>query len=201
MDARIFGIDGTLLQSFATDADLFVLAVKEVLGVAEVDTRWASYRHITDQGIAREIIHAHAIAPTVERFAAIEYAFVTRLEAHIKANGGFKEVPGAKAYVAQLLASDRHYVAMATGAWRSVAILKLESAEFPVQGIRLATSSEHEDLVSIMQSAIESIPCPAETVTYYGDGVWDRTAAQALGWRFVPVGASLQGLASFFEAS
>jgi hypothetical protein len=36
-----------------------------------------------------------------------------------------------------------------------------------------------------------------ESVTYYGDAPWERVATAELGWRFEPVGPSLNGLASY----
>ena len=36
-----------------------------------------------------------------------------------------------------------------------------------------------------------------ESITYYGDAPWDRVATAELGWRFEPVGPSLNGLASY----
>ena len=35
------------------------------------------------------------------------------------------------------------------------------------------------------------------SVTYFGDGLWDKAAADQLGWEFVAVGPRLGGIASF----
>ena len=201
MDARVFDIDGTLLQSFETDCDLFVIAVKNVLGIREVNTDWSSYPHVTDQGVVLEIMRMNEIAPDQELLDAIEHEFVSSLRAHIETAGPFCEIPGAKEFVTRLVASDQHYVAYATGAWRTSAVLKLESAGFPVEGIRLSTSSEHEDRVSIMRSAMTGFLQDAESITYYGDGIWDQTAARELGWNFVPVGAALKGVQHFNDVA
>jgi len=40
-----------------------------------------------------------------------------------------------------------------------------------------------------------------ETVTYYGDGHWDAAAAKTLGWKFVPVGRKLNGLARYVSGA
>jgi len=40
-----------------------------------------------------------------------------------------------------------------------------------------------------------------ETVTYYRDGHWDAAAAKTLGWKFVPVGRKLNGLARYVSGA
>ena len=45
-----------------------------------------------------------------------------------------------------------------------------------------------------MSHAFKQLTAPFESITYYGDGEWDRAAAIALGWTFVPVGEKLNGL-------
>jgi beta-phosphoglucomutase-like phosphatase (HAD superfamily) len=197
MDARVFDIDGTLLESFETDCDLFVIAVRKILGVTEINTDWSSYPHVTDQGVVREIMRVNDIEPDQELIEAIEQEFVSSLRAHIDASGPFHEIPGAKEFVSQLVSSEQHYVSYATGAWRASALLKLESAGFPLDGIQVSTSSEHEDRVSIMRGAMAGIPREAVKITYYGDGVWDQAAARELGWSFVPVGSALKGIQHF----
>lgn len=96
MGARVFDVDGTLIESLETDRDIFVIAVKKVLGVTEVNTDWSSYPHVTDQGVVREIMRINDIAPSQELFEAIEQEFVSALKAHIDAAGPFREIPGAR---------------------------------------------------------------------------------------------------------
>jgi len=197
MEASVFDIDGTLLESFETDSDLFVVAVRRVLGVAAVNTDWSAYPHVTDQGILREIMRSNGIAPTRALFEATRREFVALLRSHIETRGPFPEIPGARDFVADLVAREGHYVAYATGAWRESALVKLVSAGFPVEGIRLSTSSEFEDRAGIMRDAVANPPAPLTRITYYGDGVWDRLAAAGLGWDFVPVGAALGGMSRY----
>lgn len=201
MEACVFDIDGTLLESFEKDCELFVSAVRKVLGVGKVDTDWSAYEHVTDQGVLLQIMRVNGIAPSDELLEATKREFVSSLRAHIDANGPFREIPGARAFVSRLMASGRHYVSYATGAWRESALLKLRTAGFPLDGLRISTSSEHEDRVSIMRGALAGAPGHIEKITYYGDGAWDRTAARELGWDFTPVGAALGGLRHFHGTS
>jgi len=194
MDAVIFDIDGTLLNSFEVEGDLFAVAVGKALNIPVIDTDWSTYRHVTDAGILAELLQIHRIASTPQLLATVKHEFLTALSAHIDAHGPFGEIPGAASFVSQLLASPDHYVAYATGAWRESALLKLCSAGFPTAGVYLSTSSEFEDRVSIMRGALAAAPAGIERITYYGDGTWDQLAVRELGWDFVPVGAKLGGL-------
>ena len=52
----VFDIDGTLVQSLAVDEACFVRAFAEVLGIEDIDTDWAHYDHVTDDGVTNQIV-------------------------------------------------------------------------------------------------------------------------------------------------
>lgn len=201
MDAHVFDIDGTLVDSYDADANLYAAAVCEVWGLASVSTDWASYRHVTDGGVLLEILQRHGIEPQADRLAETERVFVASLAQHIERHGPFGEIPGAVAFVSRLLASPGNHVAYATGGWRGSALLKLASAGFPVDGVCMSTSSEFLDRVSIMRGALPAAPTDIRRITYYGDGTWDQQAVRELGWEFVPVGAKLGGLSHYYDVA
>jgi len=76
-------------------------------------------------------------------------------------------------------------------------MIKLKSAGFPTRDIRISSSSEFENRVSIMAAALSEAPEGLTKITYYGDGAWDRQAALELGWQFVPVGRALGGIQDY----
>jgi beta-phosphoglucomutase-like phosphatase (HAD superfamily) len=197
MHAHIFDIDGTLLDSYDADADLYAATVCRMFGLDSVSTDWGAYQHVTDGGVLLEILQQHGISPDPEMLAATEHEFVAALEQHIAHHGPFREIPGAVSFVSRLLASPDHYVAYATGGWRGSALLKLASAGFPTRGVSLCTSSEFLDRVSIMRGALSAAPMGIERITYYGDGTWDQRAVRELGWEFVPVGEKLGGMTHY----
>ena len=51
-----------------------------------------------------------------------------------------------------------------------------------------------------MENALRQLGHRFETITYHGDGAWDREAALSLGWNLVPVEVELGGITRF-EAS
>ncbi len=197
MHAVLFDIDGTLLQSAAVDDALYQEAVGKVLGAVRLRPTLHDYEPVTDTGILEQILIDNGISddPIVE----VRTLFVHLLEQHIDRHGPFLEVPGATDYLRILDRSARHAVALATGGWRESATLKLESAGLAWDGFPLASSNDHRERTSIMQLALSRLGNEFETITYYGDGVWDRKACDALGWNFVPVGAELGGLESYFD--
>lgn len=199
MHAVVFDIDGTLLDSFDVDGMLFEQAIATVTGVTDIDTNWGNYRHVTDRGILGEILNRPGSRFDEAIFDAVERELVRLLETHIEAHGAFPEIPGAKKFVARLLADDRYYVAYATGASRGSALTKLRSAGLPIDGITLSTSSDAESRTVIMKNAVEAAPDVCSRISYFGDGQWDQKATGELGWEFVPVGADMGGLVDYAE--
>lgn len=51
--AAIFDIDGTLVESSGFEDELYVAAVRDVLGDVCIRESWSTYRHVTDTGILR----------------------------------------------------------------------------------------------------------------------------------------------------
>lgn len=197
MEAVVFDIDGTLLESAATDDALFLTAVRQVLGKVTVRASWGLYTQFTARGIVTEILRDNGLAVTPPTLAAVRDRFVASVGDYLAMHGPFPEVPGARAFVAALQNSAVHRVAYATGGWHGAAVLKLSTAACPVDGVPLAASDDCIDRQRIMLHALRQLDGPFEAVTYYGDGHWDAVAAQALGWQFVPVGSTLGGLTAF----
>jgi beta-phosphoglucomutase-like phosphatase (HAD superfamily) len=197
MQAIIFDIDGTLLDSFDTDAEMFTHSIRHVLGDVRIREKWGMYEHVTDNGILAGIAQDNGLTMTPAIARAIEDDHLARLTHHVETRGPFREIPGARNYVSGLMQRSDVCIAYATGAWRTSALLKLTSAGFPLQGIPLATSDDHHERAYIMRHALSQLPQPVKSITYYGDGEWDRTATSHLGWNFVPVGAKLGGLTRF----
>jgi phosphoglycolate phosphatase-like HAD superfamily hydrolase len=197
MNAVILDIDGTLIQSSEVDADLYVAAIRAVLGDVRMRDSWREYRNVTDRGILEEIIEDNLLPRMSATVDAVRDHFVESVSRHVERHGPFTEVPGAKQFVRGLQASSSHRVAYATGGWSASALLKLRTCGFPLQGIPLASSDDDPDRKAIMRHALRQLGGESDFVTYYGDGEWDEAAARDLGWTFVPVGEKLGGLRAF----
>jgi len=197
MDAVIFDIDGTLLHSAAVDDALYREAVRTVLGDVHLRPSLHDYPTVTDTGILRQIFSDNDVEDADGTLDEICSTFVGLLQAHVDEHGPFVEVPGAREFLDALRASPTHAVAMATGGWRQSAEFKLASARFDVADIPLATSNDHHERTTIMEIALRGLGSEFDSVTYYGDGPWDRHACEQLGWAFVAVGPELGGIESF----
>jgi len=197
MHAVIFDIDGTLLKSASVDDELYRSALQRVLGPMRFRESLSDYDHVSDSGILAQVIDDNQFSALQSPAPQIISYFVESLQNYITSNGPFLEIPGARRFLKGLRASPKHYVALATGGWRASAILKLESADFDLDGIGLFTSDQEYDRSRIMLSALDRPESDYSSITYYGDGPWDRTACKRLGWKFVAVGRSLGGLESY----
>ena len=197
MHAVVFDIDGTILQSAAVDDDLYRDAVLSVLGRVRLRPSLTDYDYVSDSGILSQILIDNALGNNADLVSAVKSQFVKALSAHIDANGPFVEVPGAKRTLQRLTRSADHCVAIATGGWRDSALLKLQTAGFGEIDIPIATSDDARDRKEIMRIALSRLGSTFSSVTYFGDGPWDRDATSALGWRFVAVGPGLGGLVNY----
>ena len=201
MDAIIFDIDGTLLHSAAVDDALYRQAVADVLGDVRLRTTLHEYDYVSDTGVLQQVFADNGLTASRDAEEAIRSTFVNLLEAHVNAHGPFEEIAGARAMLEALVESPAHGVAMATGGWRQSAELKLRSAGFDYSRIPLATANDHFERTAIMEVALERLGGRFESITYYGDGPWDRDACARLGWEFVAVGPHLNGLEHFLDVT
>jgi phosphoglycolate phosphatase-like HAD superfamily hydrolase len=193
VNLAVFDIDGTLLNNLAGEDACYAQALREQLALADLDTNWVSYEHVSDDGIATEAYaRAYGRAPTAAlRTATIEH-FVALLRAAHVSSAPLVARRGAHELLAALPACG-WAVALATGAWRRAAEYKLAAAGLPVDDVPLATSEDGPARVAIVTRAIARAQAQwgvseFARVLSIGDGVWDVRAAQDLHLPFVGVG-------------
>ena len=197
--ATIFDIDGTLLQSAGVDDDLYKNAVQSVFHGAFLRPALSDYDYVSDSGILSQIMIDNSIPDDPELASRVKSNFIGFLKAHIAKHGPFPEVPGAKNILKKFRESPDHAVAIATGGWRESARLKLETAGFGELAYPIATADDAYDRKAIMRIALAQLSGSFSTITYFGDGPWDRDATSGLGWKFVAVGSALGGLESYYD--
>jgi FMN phosphatase YigB (HAD superfamily) len=197
MRAAIFDIDGTLLDSYGIDNSMYADAVRTALGSVVIRDTWDKYARVTDTGVLADICSDNALVYDVSVSRAVMNVYLGFLRSHTEAKGPYREIPGALQYLTDLRSRLDVRVAYATGGWRATAEHKLTSAGFPLVGIPLASADDYQDRAQIMLHALNQLEGPFTSVTYFGDGLWDRVAAAQLGWEFVAVGPKLGGLSEF----
>jgi phosphoglycolate phosphatase-like HAD superfamily hydrolase len=187
----IFDIDGTLTQTMKADEECFVRSLAEVCGFQDVDADWSRYKHATDSGVFHEIHEARTGRhPSPIETSRFRQHFVELL-ARVSSDAPFAAVKGAPLLLSCLADSAEHRVALATGAWRDSARLKMASAGLCYDDYPAASSDDAFDRESIirlsMQRATERYGRCRSTV-YVGDGVWDARACRNIGVPFIGVG-------------
>ncbi len=182
----VFDLDGTLLRSSKPDSDAFERAYLEIfcvqIGRADVE----SCRHHTDLGIVNEMWERQRgrrpvdseIAPLHDRFMAI----LSDLLPH----GPALQALGASALLDELRRRGIA-TAIATGAWRASADLKIQRAELDAAGIPIATCDRLESRAAIVRQAISLLPPVGGRTVLVGDGPWDVACARELGHPFIGV--------------
>jgi phosphoglycolate phosphatase-like HAD superfamily hydrolase len=201
MNLVMLDIDGTLTQSYEYDQEIFGLAIGEVLGCPPVDADLNEYIDKTSAGVTQEAIQRiTGRSPEVQQIEEVKRRVLWRIEQmHQESPGVFAEIPGAACFLQRLRSLDGTGITIATGCWRSEALLKLLASGLIVDGIPLASSDDDQNRQRIMEIAAERArifyACPGfERVIYVGDGPWDLQEARLLGYGFIGIGPRVQAL-------
>ena len=194
--AVIFDIDGTLVDSNDVDGRCYKEALIEELGPVQFREDWSRYPHVTDQGCLIDVLKDNEIVYSPSHVERVKDRFFAKIRAHAREQG-FHAMEGAVDFFQTLRNSPSFRLALATGAWRKSALIKLASASIEHAGVPLFASDDHHSRVEVMRLAHDALGNGLDGVTYYGDAPWDGLAVAALGWHFEAVGSSLNGLKSY----
>lgn len=202
MHLILFDIDGTLVDSHEFDAELYVRAVREVLGM-EIGDDWSTYRNVTDGGILDEIIDGAGLSSDRTRIhREVKDTFAGLVSEYLEEQGGrLPEIPGAGAFLARLRSCPGVAVGLATGGWEETARMKLKAARLGANELCLASGSDALARVEIMQIAARRAlnGATAGRTTYFGDGVWDKRASEKLRYQFIAIGDNVEHPSQFAD--
>ena len=190
----IFDVDGTLVGSYELEGECFAAAFDDALGITDIDLDWARYDHVTDPGIATQIIRERkGREPSAGELARLQAAFRVRLAEAAGRDGAFAAVFGAAGLLAALRARADWALALATGAWREAALFKIGRSGLDVHGLPAAYGEDGPSRQSIVSAAIARARAQAGVddfrhIVCVGDGVWDVHTATGLGLPCIGIG-------------
>ena len=194
----ILDLDGTLVQSYELDGECFVAAFDDALGIADVDTDWARYDHVTDPGIAAQIIRERrGREPGAGELARLRSAFCTQLAEAAGRDGAYGALPGAAGLLAALRARPDWALALATGAWREAARIKIGRSGLDLGPVPAAYGEDGPSRHDIVGAAIARAKEQTGVdgfghIVCIGDGVWDVSTATDLGLPCIGIGSGLR---------
>ena len=191
----MFDIDGTLTATTGVDARCFVQAVNDLFHITDVDTDLTSYKNVTDEGIAEEVIQRHTGRVATEKeLSDLKKHFVELLREEVSSNPTlFYPIEGAGEILEELVSHHDMEISLATGGWRESAILKLEAAGLDTKSLPMATSSDalsREEIMILSEKRAQKAYHihSFDSVVYVGDGIWDVRSACSVGYHFIGVG-------------
>ncbi len=205
MKLVLFDVDGTLSLTTGVDRGCYVRAFA-ALGIEGIDTDWSSYPSCTDWSIGAEILARDGRQATEEELARARERLVAELDATLaREPAAFAAVPGAASALERVRREPGWAVAVATGAWRGSAEVKLRGAGLDLSWASWGTSDDAPDREGILGAAIERAQtahgiASFERIVSIGDGSWDVTTARTLGIAFIGVAAGDGSLAELQAA-
>jgi len=192
MNAIIFDIDGTLIESMDFDSILYKRAVKNILGDVFIHSDWNSYVNVTDVGILCEILKDNGYENSNIYKNAIRIEFGKLIEEYLIKNR-INSIPGAIDLIKRIKNESNFVLGIATGGWGHTACLKLTAAGFGILGIPMCSSDDSIDRIEIMKKCLSIMGNDFDKICYVGDGEWDIIATQRIGWDFIGVGHRIEG--------
>jgi phosphoglycolate phosphatase-like HAD superfamily hydrolase len=185
----IFDIDGTLTATSDSDVLCYGRAFEKCFGFPPASLDWHDYEHVTDSGVAGEILEsARGRFIDEEEIARFEKQFLFEIEQEYASNPeGFREIAGAVKMLEALSLMDEYQVALATGGMRATALFKLAQAGIDGQAYPAAFSNDDIQRSGIVRKAVERSGGRIEDAISVGDGLWDLRTAEELGIPFVGI--------------
>lgn len=204
--AAIFDIDGTLVESSGFEDDLYIAAVRDVLGDVCIRKAWNTYRHVTDSGILHQIMEENRIRGEDrirdgDRIREVRSRFGDLVSQYFRDGGVCNPTIGAIELIDELRAAPGFAVGFATGGWGHTARMKLEHAGFNLEHAVLVSSDDGLERTAIMQKCLDILDAKGNSfhrIVYVGDAEWDVRATRELGWHFIGVGPRLKGRCEYW---
>ena len=188
----IFDVDGTLVYSNRVDSQCFADTYQAIYKQPFPSIDWTRYPHVTDTSIFSAVIEEQ-FQRQVEQEEIDHFTdhFVEALRRkRMTEPESFQVVPGARAAVERLLATDGYTVGIATGGWKRPAQLKLRHVGIPQEELFFSGADgkiTRESIIEEVISGVKEASIAYERVVYIGDAIWDVQTTRNLQMDFVGI--------------
>lgn len=190
MQLIIFDLDGTILDSVNADDKCFIQTFNDLYEINLRNTDWNDFRNVTDTGLTIEIFEKHLNRkPKKEEREDVKAYFKNLLGDHTQQ---FTEIDKSLSFIELVAIQSDFELGFATGGWKETAELKCNSVGLNINDYIFKSSDDHFNRAKIIEYAInEALERHKlkefETITYFGDGLWDYKTTQTLGIDFIGV--------------
>ena len=192
----IFDIDGTIVDSINADDTCFIQTFEDLYQIDLSRADWSDFKNVTDTGLTMEIFEIWLRRkPNEEEIAMVKSYFKKLLYGHIDQ---FAEIEGALAFIEMMADHPEYEIGFATGGWRETAEMKCQAIGLNLNEYIFKSSDDHYQRETIIERAIKEAlekhdVRKFESITYFGDGLWDLKTTQALGIGFIGVDTRQSG--------
>lgn len=190
MKLILFDIDGTILDSVNADDSCFIQTFNELYKIDLSNTDWNDFSNVTDAGLTIEIFAKWLDRePKKEEIENIKAYFKNLLEDHIQQ---FTVIEKSLSFIELASMQTDFEVGFATGGWKETAELKCNSIGLDLNNYIFKSSNDHYNrdkiIEFVIKEALEKYNVKEfESITYFGDGLWDFKTTQTLGIDFIGV--------------
>ena len=179
----IFDIDGTLLYSNKIDSLCFAESYETKFGRKFPSIDWTDFPHVTDHTIFGTAFYRHfSRRATNEEVADFQNDFVALMQRKRQETpAAFKEVPGARRTIENLLQDERFEVGIATGGWQKPARFKLAHIGINYEMLHdgyADNKATREDIVNAAVKKAAVRKAKYDRIVYVGDAIWDVTTTR-----------------------
>ena len=154
---------------------------------------WENFTNVTDTALYNDLYKLHfQFEPTaieIQKFKSAYYSQLLILTKTVKDK--FKLVEGANEFLS-MCQQKKLPVAIATGNWLDVAYLKMKTCNLNFENIPISSTDDDYRRTEIVKTVIEKAKKyynikTFESITYFGDGIWDKKCCADLGINFIGI--------------